>query len=241
MLLKPPSEQTKDTNIHSGWQPTDSNNNPCFDYTIETTSLVLNTLQDMASVTPVPYLSEAVAVAVRIVSITQASKNVKDRNQAFRDLANDAYGLNAKISWNGAIEYQGSNLLEIEEFAERKVKRGMIKKVIFHAKDIEKINRYRTLLRQSLDVFGIQSSISIQQNLDVILKEVRAQAAELELERLRQEASRLRAEGELLTATIEKIRLEEKIRTESLVLRCTTPGAGNFVDAVSILDGSPVI
>ncbi|KAF4612261.1 hypothetical protein D9613_004580 [Agrocybe pediades] len=231
MLQLPSSEQTKDTINSSGWKPTDSGHTPRFDYTIEATSLLLNTMQDLTSITPVPLLGEAVAVALRIVSMIQASRNdVKDRNQAFRDLASDAYGL----VYTAYLECQNilkrgqripdqveeqlkllkRNLLEIEEFAQRKVKRGMFKKVIFHAKDIEQINRYRTLLRQSLDVFGIQANISIQRNLDVILKEVRAQALEMERERIRQETARLRAEGERLTASIEKMRLEEKRRTE---------------------------
>ncbi|KAF9538966.1 hypothetical protein CPC08DRAFT_717499 [Agrocybe pediades] len=236
MLQLPSSAQTKDTINSSGWKPTDSGHTPRFDYTIEATSLLLNTMQDLTSITPVPLLSEAVAVALRIVSMIQ---DVKDRNQAFRDLASDAYGL----VYTAYLECQNMlkrgqripdqveeqlkllkrNLLEIEEFAQRKIKRGMLKKVIFHTKDIEQINRYRTLLRQSLDVFGMQANISIQQNLDVILKEVRAQALEMERERIRQETARLRAEGERLTASIEKMRSEERKRTESLVLPYTTP------------------
>ncbi|KAF9553383.1 hypothetical protein CPC08DRAFT_713799 [Agrocybe pediades] len=237
MMLQPPSsEQAKDTINSSGWKPADSGHTPRFDYTIETTSLLLNTMQDLTSLTPVPLLSEAVAVALRIVSMIQ---DVKDRNQAFRDLASDAYGL----VYTAYLECQNMlkrgqripdqveeqlkllkrNLLEIEEFAQRKIKRGMVKKVIFHTKDIEQINRYRTLLRQSLDVFGIQANISIQQNLDVILKEVRAQALEMERERIRQETARLRAEGERLTASIEKMRLEEKRRTERLAPPSQTP------------------
>ncbi|KDR76466.1 hypothetical protein GALMADRAFT_210450 [Galerina marginata CBS 339.88] len=153
------------------------------DYALEASRLVIETLQNIGSMVGLPYLNEAADVALRILTIVQ---DIKSRRQEFTDLANDACGLVytviiecQKIMQDGQQVPEGiqahivalvRNLSQIEQFSKRKLKRGFFQKLINHTKDVDEVARYRALLRQSLDKFGIQSSISIQRNLQLVLK-----------------------------------------------------------------------
>ncbi|KDR76462.1 hypothetical protein GALMADRAFT_139392 [Galerina marginata CBS 339.88] len=162
------------------------------DYALEASRLVIETLQNIGSMVGIPYLNEAAGVALRILTIVQ---DFKSRRQEFTDLANDACGLvyTIVIECQGMIQNRqqvpegiqvhiaalARNLSEIEKFSRQKLKRGFLQKLIHHTKDIDEVTRYRTLLRQSLDKFGIQSSISIQRNLQLVLKNLEKQRDDL--------------------------------------------------------------
>ncbi|KDR76465.1 hypothetical protein GALMADRAFT_139394 [Galerina marginata CBS 339.88] len=185
------------------------------DYAIEASRLVVETLQNIGSMVGIPYLNEAASVALRILTIVQ---DIKSRRQEFTDLANDACGLVytvviecQKMMQDGQQVPEGiqvhivalaRNLTEIEKFSKRKLKRGFLQKLIHHTKDVDEVTRYRVLLRQSLDKFGIQSSISIQRNLQLVLKNLEKQRDDLNSARERRR-----------TATrLEIIRIQEQDR-----------------------------
>jgi hypothetical protein len=47
-------------------------------------------------------------------------------------------------------------LTSIEQFAKKKLSRGMIMRIIKHQSDLGKIQEFRETLRQSLDLFGVR-------------------------------------------------------------------------------------
>jgi len=217
MAPKPSLNQPNQGNL--AWSPTNTGTAQV-DYAIEASRLVVETLQNIGSMAGLPYLNQAANIALRILAIVQ---DVRSRNQDFIDLAKDACGLVYTI----VVECQAmmkdgqqvpervqshivalaGNLSEIEKFANQKLKRGPVKKLIYHTKDLDEIARYRTLLRQSLDIFGIQSNMSIQQNLQLVLKRLEKQS---DLLNSAQERQRL-AEEDIATR-LEIIRIQEEDR-----------------------------
>ncbi|KDR86120.1 hypothetical protein GALMADRAFT_235357 [Galerina marginata CBS 339.88] len=221
MTLHPSFPQPNLNQGNLAWSPTETPNRTArVDYAIEASRLVTETLQNIGNMSGLPILNEAAGIALRIFAIVQ---DIRSRNQDFTDLANDACGLVYTI----VIECQAmmkdgqqissrvqthiatlsGNLAEIEKFAKRKLKRGAVKKLIYHSKDLDEITRFRALLRQSLDIFGIQSSLSIQQNLQLVLKKLENQSNQLSSA---QERQRL-AEEEMATR-LEIIRIQEEDR-----------------------------
>ncbi|KAF8890532.1 hypothetical protein CPB84DRAFT_1784817 [Gymnopilus junonius] len=172
----------------------------------------------------ISYLNEAAAIALRILIIVQ---DVRSRNNAFNDLARDACGLvytiaiecqsmikeghNVPVSVQIHISSLARNLAEVEKFAQKKVERNAFKKIIFHSKDMDEITRYRQLLRQSLDVFGIQTNISIQENLSRILASIEKQGQELKENRNKHDEEQRHAAEEISTR-LETLRIHEEDR-----------------------------
>lgn len=54
----------------------------------------------------------------------------------------------------------GRNLRDIEIFTRERLKRSLVKKLIYRSRDRNDIARFRTLLRQSLDIFGVSRPLS---------------------------------------------------------------------------------
>ena len=52
------------------------------------------------------------------------------------------------------------NLLSIEKFTKKKLKRSGLRKIMSHSKDMADIVRYREMLRQSLDIYGVSVSLT---------------------------------------------------------------------------------
>ncbi|CAA7271221.1 unnamed protein product [Cyclocybe aegerita] len=222
-------------NASAHWTPIDIGKPSTVDYVIEGSTIVLNALKNASSVTSIPFLSEAAAVAVRIMTMAQ---DVRGNTDAFVELGRDACGLVYAV----LVECQNivnsgrviperlqkhicqlvENLRTIEKYAEKKVDRGYVKRVIHHNRDKEQIEQYKVMLRQSLDLFGLQSTITIQDNVQRVLIAVEAQRDELRLERIKRqkEEEERKSEAEIKRIQEEDERLarleeEEKRRKEN--------------------------
>lgn len=169
---------------------------------LDTTNVVLTTLKDAARLAPVPYLQEAANVAIGILDAIQG---VRDNKDAFRRLADDACGLvyaailctNAN-SGTGMISRSlldnlrelAETLIKIERIAKKKSSRNKITAFITNRSDRTTIQEYRETLRQSLDQFGLKSTITIQENIAHLMKQQNTMLMELR-ERERRETERM--------------------------------------------------
>ncbi|KAF9458837.1 hypothetical protein BDZ94DRAFT_64939 [Collybia nuda] len=148
-----------------------------FQLSLDTSNVILSTLRDVGRVTPVPYLYEAAQLTLGILSTVQA---MKDCDEGFERLARDSCGLvyavccrrpeGAVISeeFSGHIDQLVRDLESISQFAKKRLKSKRVLKFIRSNSDRGKIHEYREAIRQSLDVFSIQSSISGHQSMSRI-------------------------------------------------------------------------
>ncbi|PPQ79734.1 hypothetical protein CVT25_003301 [Psilocybe cyanescens] len=165
-------------------------------------------------------------------------KDVRENNSEFKDLAIDACGLvytlileceNIRKDGHGIPQSiqdhtrqlvdntkklpLGRNLRDIEIFTRERLKRSLVKKLIYRSRDRNDIARFRTLLRQSLDIFGIQTNMSIQQNIQQLMGELRQQREEIRDARIKQDKERRHAEEDL-ASRIEILRIQEEENKE---------------------------
>lgn len=145
---------------------------------LDTSDFVLTVVRDAARLAPIPYLKDAAGLALGIVNVIQGVRGNKD---AFRRLADDACGLvyailcrhaTAARTASGVSADLLDNLQEllktltaIERFAKKKVSRNVVMRVIMRQSDLGTIQEFRETLRQSLDLFGLKSNITIQEYL----------------------------------------------------------------------------
>jgi len=206
------------------WAPNDCAPSSGAEYVIATSAIVLTALQSAGST--LPGLGVAAGIALRIVTLVQ---NVKDNDVVFVDLANDACGLvytlvvECRRMMNNRqkipdhiqqhIRTLSGNLVSIENFTKKKLKRNALKKMMSQSKDVADIARYREMLRQSLNIYGIQSNISIQEYLQQLMDQLQRQRAEMEAERRRRIEEEKRAKEEQASQT-EIHRIQEEDRTE---------------------------
>jgi len=165
---------------------------------VDTATLVLTTLRDAGRLTYIPYLQEAAGLALGIVTTIQGARDNKD---AFQRLANDACGLVYAIvlSMRSAPDHAEPNvskefldnlrelvgtLAKVERFAKKHASKHAIMGIIKSKSDVGTILEYRESLRQSLDLFGLRSTITIQDNItrlatqqEELLRELRRLAA----------------------------------------------------------------
>ncbi|CAA7270600.1 unnamed protein product [Cyclocybe aegerita] len=160
------------------WTPLDIGKPSTVDYVIEGSTIVLNALKNAGSVTGVPFLSEAAGTAVRILTMAQ---------EHIRQLL--------------------ENLFTIDKFTSKRVDRGYVKRVIHHNRDKEQIEQFKVMLRQSLDLFGLQSTITIQDNVHRVLIAVETQREELRIERIKRQKEEEERKSE---AEIKRIREEDE-------------------------------
>ncbi|KAF8071449.1 hypothetical protein FPV67DRAFT_874241 [Lyophyllum atratum] len=140
---------------------------------LDTSDLVLSTLKDAARLAPIPYLQQSATLALGIVNVIQGVRNNKD---AFLRLTKDACELvyvvlctpgsaNPTSTYLDHLRELTDTLGGIQQFAKKEASRTIFMRIIRHKADLDTITEYRGKLRQSLDVFGLKSSISIEENV----------------------------------------------------------------------------
>ncbi|KAF8956487.1 hypothetical protein BDZ97DRAFT_1851737 [Flammula alnicola] len=206
------------------WRPSDVGQASTIDYAIETSAMVITTLRNVGTLSTVPFLSNAASIALQILTVVQELRGNQD---GYMDLARDACGLVYTVTVecedlmkNGDNVPQRvqthilglvRNLTEIEEYTTKKLKRNGLKKLLSHSRDIAQIARYRGMLRQSLDLFGIQTTLSIQQNLQRLLDNIKEQREEITADRLKRDEQERLAKEERATR-LEILRIQEEDR-----------------------------
>ncbi|KAG5735557.1 hypothetical protein E4T56_gene11081 [Termitomyces sp. T112] len=149
--------------------------------TLDVSDLVLSTLSNAPKLTQVPFLQTAAGLALSIVQIAQ---NVRSNKSAFKRLVDDASALvyiiirnDDKVSAGGANVTPAylkhtkellETLEEISEFMKAQASKNKVLRIIQAKSDVGVIQEYRDRLRQSLDVFGLESTISIQDSLGLM-------------------------------------------------------------------------
>ncbi|KAF8071474.1 hypothetical protein FPV67DRAFT_1666967 [Lyophyllum atratum] len=207
------------------FSPTRSHRSKAVGLVLDTSDVVLSVLKDAARVAPIPYLQQSSALALGI-----GMRNNKD---AFLRLANDACELVYAILCTPTGEsptpvyldnLRGltETLADIQQFAKKEASRTTILRMIKHKADLDAIKEYREKLRQSLDVFGLKSNISIHENLlriEQMIAEMnhRQGQEELQREKLAMEEDKRRAETHRLEADERQRRTEcERLEGERI-------------------------
>jgi len=156
--------------------------NAAFD--ISTT--VLATLTTAAQFAPLPFLQQASILALAILTTVRGAK---DNKESFKALANDACelvsaiicvyndmekdGLKPSLNLKQRVDELVSLLQHINQWSQKHVAKSMVARIVALTSDHNKIQQYRSKLRQALDVFGLQSSITIHETVVQILTELR--------------------------------------------------------------------
>ncbi|KAJ7270060.1 hypothetical protein B0H12DRAFT_1094267 [Mycena haematopus] len=176
---------------HMAHYSSDAESNAAFDATFDISATVLATLATAAQCTPLPFLQEASFLALAILNTVRGAK---DNKEGFKGLANDACELvSAIVCVYNDMEKDGqkpslglkkhvddliSLLKAINQFAQKHVAKGMLHRMVRLQTENNKIQQYRARLRQALDVFGLQSSITIHETVVQILRELRERDAQ---------------------------------------------------------------
>ncbi|KAJ7287286.1 hypothetical protein C8J57DRAFT_581429 [Mycena rebaudengoi] len=180
--------------------PAASGSNSAVDAAFDISTTVFATLTTAAQFAPVPFLQEVSALALTILNTVRAAR---DNKASFEMLANDACELVSAIVcvYNDLVK-DGQTpslglkkhvedliilLKAISEFARKHASHGTVQRMVRRTSDYSRIQEYRGRLRQALDVFGLQSSISIHETVYQILKELRER--ESQTQHRREEAS----------------------------------------------------
>ncbi|KAJ7169126.1 hypothetical protein C8R43DRAFT_982402 [Mycena crocata] len=161
-------------------------NAPAVNAALDISSTVFATLTAASQFAPLPFLQEASILALAILTTVRSAK---DNKEAFKNLANDACELvSAIVCVYKDMEKDGQTpslglkkrvedliglLHTINLFAQKHASKGTMYRMVRLKTDTDKIQQYRGKLRQALDVFGLQSTISIHENVVEILKELR--------------------------------------------------------------------
>ncbi|KAG7089540.1 hypothetical protein E1B28_011213 [Marasmius oreades] len=143
--------------------------------------IVLQTLQSAARFAPVPYLSDISAAALGIVNAAQTFESNKE---GFRRLAADSCELVYAVtstcdgftkdgkSLPADLEEHLKQLLEslkkIQAFIAKQSRRNRFSRFLTYKTDTGTIQEYREALRHSLDLFGLQSDITIRETVQRI-------------------------------------------------------------------------
>ncbi|KAI3614961.1 hypothetical protein WG66_017015 [Moniliophthora roreri] len=141
-------------------------------------TMILQALKDAARFTPVPYLSEVSSLALGVVD---AFETCKSNKEGFKRLAADCCDLVFAIGTVcGGYMKDGTplsteledhlkllrrTLRQIIEFTEKQGRRNRISRFLTYRSDSEKIQAYRERLRHAMDLFGLQSDISIHETV----------------------------------------------------------------------------
>ncbi|TFK21649.1 hypothetical protein FA15DRAFT_672408 [Coprinopsis marcescibilis] len=148
------------------------------DTALEATDLAVRTLRDIVAMAPIPFVADAAGL---VLSILDTMKDIRDNKEAFKHLVDDAFRLVVTASDTctrlKSEGYQLSQdlvmdlaklvgtLKQVQRYAYNKVKRGFGERILFKHQDLETIRRYREELRQAMDTFSLQSTISIRHNV----------------------------------------------------------------------------
>ncbi|KAF8995862.1 hypothetical protein BDQ17DRAFT_1412053 [Cyathus striatus] len=152
---------------------------------LDISSIVLTTLQEAARHGPVPCLREAASLALLILDMIITTKRNKKK---FCEIARDVCELVCiviealkPIQVTGEQTHEDSVLLHnvrqlvdtltsIETFSKIDAARNTLLRFIRHRSDLKKIEDYKRQLQRCLDIFGLQSDISIRENLSRIIQ-----------------------------------------------------------------------
>ncbi|KAJ7030018.1 hypothetical protein C8F04DRAFT_1115048, partial [Mycena alexandri] len=144
------------------------------------------TLTTAAQFAPLPFLQQASILALAILTTVRGAK---DNKESFKALANDACelvsaiicvyndmekdGLKPSLNLKQRVDELVSLLQHINQWSQKHVAKSMMARIVALTSDNNKIQQYRSKLRQALDVFGLQSSITIHETVVQILTELR--------------------------------------------------------------------
>ncbi|KAG7090032.1 hypothetical protein E1B28_011652 [Marasmius oreades] len=141
---------------------------------------VLKSLREIAQASGmIPYVGLAAALALEIVTAAQAAKDNKD---SFKQLVYDTCSLVANISavckqlmqsegqklspmLNEHLKMLKDTLAEIKVFAEKRAEKMYWRRFLSARSDTDRIREFRERLRQALDVFGVQSHITVRESV----------------------------------------------------------------------------
>ncbi|KIM91473.1 hypothetical protein PILCRDRAFT_810744 [Piloderma croceum F 1598] len=154
------------------------------DSTLAISAFVLDTLQRASLFAPIPFLQIAASVALSIVQQAQEARGIRDD---FQRLAKDACDLvyivlvahEARESekseksndLDSNLEDLVKTLTSIDKYAREKTKRSSVKRFLMFKSDIAKISEYRERLSHALNVFWLQSSIHVREQLAHIARQ----------------------------------------------------------------------
>ncbi|EDR07261.1 uncharacterized protein LACBIDRAFT_328103 [Laccaria bicolor S238N-H82] len=165
---------------------------------LEISNIVLTTLNNAASMAPVPYLQQAAGLALGILNIVQGAKDNRD---AFHKLAADTCELVYVVlcmyeeatkkgddrgpSRKLVDDLQGllGTISSIERFLRKEVSRGALFRLVRSKADLGKIQEYRDTLRRSLDLFGLQSNVAIREATSQLINQHEKILLELQRDR----------------------------------------------------------
>ncbi|KAJ7935166.1 hypothetical protein B0H13DRAFT_519912 [Mycena leptocephala] len=161
-------------------------NAPAMNAAFDISSTVLATLSAAAQLTPLPFLQEASFLALAILNTVRGAK---DNKESFKALANDACelvsailcvyqdmekdGLTPSLGLKKRVEDLIILLKAINQFSQKHIAKGAFHRMVRLQTENGKILQYRARLRQALDVFGLQSNITIHETVVQILQELR--------------------------------------------------------------------
>ncbi|TFK35758.1 hypothetical protein BDQ12DRAFT_611426 [Crucibulum laeve] len=173
-----------------------SNGKKVMEGSIELTGILLTTLQDAARLSPVPGLSDAASLALGILKMVETAQG---NSEAFKKLAKDACGLVYTVVCSvQEMQYRKEtidkslfdntdelvkNLHSIQKFAEKEGRRGKLMRLLRYQSDMGKIQGYREMLRQSLDIFGLQSNISMRDSVARMMEQQEQILADMQRQR----------------------------------------------------------
>ncbi|KAF8995813.1 hypothetical protein BDQ17DRAFT_1330306 [Cyathus striatus] len=149
------------------------------DMGLEISSLVLTTLQDAAQFAPVPYLQDAASLALSILNMVatglpSSSKRrlrTRMRSRQSREGSAGKGGIDEESDLMRNVRQLIDTLTSIDNFTRKEAKRNVVSRFLLHQSDLDKIDEYRRRLQKSLDIFGLQSNISISDNLSRVVKQ----------------------------------------------------------------------
>ncbi|KAL0564664.1 hypothetical protein V5O48_017377, partial [Marasmius crinis-equi] len=152
--------------------------------------LVLRTLQDVARFAPVPYLSDISSVALGILEAVQTSKGNKE---GFAKLGEDVcelvYAVNATCEGlvkndkalskdlEANLGQLSNSVKQVQAFVTKQLGRHRISRFLTYKSDSGAIQEYRDNLRHCLDVFGLQSDITIRELVSRIAEQQEVNSA----------------------------------------------------------------
>ncbi|KAL0960419.1 hypothetical protein HGRIS_005462 [Hohenbuehelia grisea] len=149
------------------------------DNALNASDLVLSALESATSVTEVPFISDTAELALSIVDTVQA---VRDNKDAWKRLGCQVAELVAAIHAKAGIGVSGflddlqytkqsflTTLTSIQEVADKRRKRGVLKRIVASKSDVVVIERYKSQLRIALDIFGVGSFIANSERIAQIM------------------------------------------------------------------------
>ncbi|KAF5373749.1 hypothetical protein D9758_000885 [Tetrapyrgos nigripes] len=144
--------------------------------------VVFDALKDASIAAPFPYAFIAASLALQIVEAVQGAK---DNKITLQRLARDSCELMYMVmttlkelvqaecsdevvkdaSLNNHLEKLKQTLEEILQFAVKRSNRSRMKRMASSKGDVGRIQEYRERLKQALDIFGLQSTITVRSSL----------------------------------------------------------------------------